>query len=418
MYLTQILTFCFVSRYNTSMAMQDVEKKAKVYLEKPPRALLNVEDYHQQAKGKLQPMIYDFYSTGSDDQLTLFDNQQAFRRIKLRPKILIDVSSHSTENSLNCQTQLLNSTTTIPFPCIIAPTALHRLANKEHGELATVRAAVACSTIMCVSTSASIRIELIAEEHRQQIKTNYPQSTSQLWYQLYLLKNRQHSQRLIERAEKCGYKALMLTVDLCVVGNRECDARNKFSLPDGIQAENLIDDDTSDFAKNYRTPSYDAAISWKDLDWIRSITSLPLILKGIIHPDDALQAVRHGVQGIVVSNHGGRQLDTCQSAIDALPDIMDAIRNENHQIDIYVDGGIRRGTDILKAVALGAKAVLVGRPVLWGLVVDGTEGVRNVLEILKKEFQLAMMLCGCQTIDDIRKNNLLVINNDNYRSKL
>jgi 4-hydroxymandelate oxidase len=418
MYLTQILTFCFVSRYNTSMAMQDVEKKAKVYLEKPPRALLNVEDYHQQAKGKLQPMIYDFYSTGSDDQLTLFDNQQAFRRIKLRPKILIDVSSHSTENSLNCQTQLLNSTTTIPFPCIIAPTALHRLANKEHGELATVRAAVACSTIMCVSTSASISIELVAEEHRQQIKTNYPQSTSQLWYQLYLLKNRQHSQRLIERAEKCGYKALMLTVDLCVVGNRECDARNKFSLPDGIQAENLIDDDTSDFAKNYRTPSYDAAISWKDLDWIRSITSLPLILKGIIHPDDALQAVRHGVQGIVVSNHGGRQLDTCQSAIDALPDIMDAIRNENHQIDIYVDGGVRRGTDILKAVALGAKAVLIGRPVLWGLAVDGTEGVRNVLEILKKEFRLAMMLCGCQTVDDIRKNNILVINNDNYRSKL
>jgi isopentenyl diphosphate isomerase/L-lactate dehydrogenase-like FMN-dependent dehydrogenase len=186
-------------------------------------------------------------------------------------------------------------------------------------------------------------------------------------------------------------------------------------LPNGIQAENLIDDDSSDFAKNYRTPSYDASLSWKDLDWIRSITSLPLIIKGIMHPDDARQAARYGVQGIVVSNHGGRQLDTCQSTIDALPDIINAVRAENQQIDIYVDGGVRRGTDILKAVALGAKAVLIGRPVLWGLAVDGAQGVQNVLEILKKEFRLAMMLCGCETVDDIRKNNILVVNN---RSKL
>jgi len=160
------------------------------------------------------------------------------------------------------------------------------------------------------------------------------------------------------------------------------------------------------------------ALSWKDLDWVRSITSLPLIIKGIIHPDDARQAVRHGVQGIVVSNHGGRQLDTCQNTIDALPDIMNAISGENHQIDVYVDGGVRRGTDILKAVALGAKAVLIGRPVLWGLAVDGAQGVQNVLGILKKEFRLAMMLCGCQTVDDIRKNNLLVMNNSDNRSKL
>jgi 4-hydroxymandelate oxidase len=394
--------------------MQDVVKKE----EKSSRALLNVEDYHQQAKEKLPPMIYDFYSTGADDQLTLIDNQQVFRRIKLRPKILIDVSSHSTVNSISCQTKVLNSTTTISFPCIIAPTALHRLANSEHGELATVRAAVACSTIMCVSTSASIRIERIAEEYRQQIKTNYPQSTSQLWYQLYILKNRQYTRKLIQQAERCGYKALVFTVDLCVLGNRECDVRNNFTLPDGIQAENMIDDETNDFAKTYRTPSYDAAISWKDLDWIRSITSLPLILKGIIHPDDAREAVRHGVQGIIVSNHGGRQLDTCQNTIDALPDIMDAVKNEKHQIDVYVDGGVRRGTDILKAVALGAKAVLIGRPVLWGLAVDGEQGVKNVLGILKKEFRLAMMLCGCQTVDDIRKNNLIVMNNYHNRSKL
>ncbi|CAF1228980.1 unnamed protein product [Adineta steineri] len=401
--------------------MENIEEKANKYLTKTSRALLNVEDYHQQAKQVLPQMIYDFYSTGSDDQLTLNDNLQGFRRLKLRPKILIDVSSHSTENSINCQTQLLNSTTIISFPCIIAPTALHRLANNEHGELATVRAAVACSTIMCVSTTASTRMELIAEEHRRHIKTNYPQSTSQLWYQLYVLKNRQHSQKLIERAEKCGYKALVLTVDHCHLGNRECDVRNNFSLPNGIQTENLIDDHDydSEFAKAYRnTVPIDSSLSWKDLKWIQSITSLPLIIKGIIHPDDAREAIKQGIQGIIVSNHGGRQLDTCLSTIDALPDIMNAIRNEKHKIDVYIDGGIRRGTDILKAVALGAKAVLIGRPILWGLAVNGAQGAQNVMEILKKEFQLAMMLCGCRTIEDIIKNDLVVMNNRNNQSKL
>jgi isopentenyl diphosphate isomerase/L-lactate dehydrogenase-like FMN-dependent dehydrogenase len=137
-----------------------------------------------------------------------------------------------------------------------------------------------------------------------------------------------------------------------------------------------------------------------------------------MHPDDAREAVRHGVQGIVVSNHGGRQLDTCQSTIDALPDIINAVRDTNHQIDVYIDGGVRRGTDILKAIALGAKAVLIGRPVLWGLAVDGEQGVQHVLEILKKEFRLAMMLCGCQTVDNIRKNNLLVMSSTQNRSRL
>jgi 4-hydroxymandelate oxidase len=395
--------------------MQEIEKKTPM---KPSRVLLNLEDYRQQAKEKLQPMIYDFYSTGSDDQLTLLDNQQAFRRIKLRPKVLIDVSSHSIENSVSCQTQVLNSTTTISFPCIIAPTALHRLANSEHGELATVRAAVACSTIMCVSSNSTTRMERIAEEYRVQIKTNYPRSTSQLWYQLYVYPNRSYTQKLIERAEKSGYKALVLTVDHCVLGNRECDIHNKFTLPDGIRVENLIDDDSKDFATISPQASIDASLSWKDLQWLRSITSLPLIIKGIIHPDDAREAVRNGVQGIIVSNHGGRQLDTCQSTIDALPDIVDAVRGGNHQIDVYVDGGVRRGTDILKAVALGAKAVLVGRPVLWGLAVDGAQGAQNVLNILKKEFRLAMMLCGCPTVEDIRKNNLLVMNNNTNQSKL
>lgn len=376
-------------------------------LTKSPEILLNVEDYHKQAKEKLGEMIYNYYNTGSDDQLTLFDNKESFRRIKLCPKMLLDVSLNSTEVNLNNGIK-------ISFPCIIAPTALHRLANNEYGELATVRAAVACSTIMCVSTTASIRMEILADEHQKQIKYNYPHSQSQLWYQLYVFKDRQFTKNLIQRAENCGYKALVITVDSCERGNREF--HTSFILPDGIKAENLIDDNT-DISETYRNISYDASLIWNDLHWIRSITSLPIIIKGIIHPDDVQQAIKYNVQAIIISNHGGRQLDTCISTIDALYNITKTI-GYNHQIDIYVDGGIRRGTDILKAIALGAKAVLIGRPVLWGLAVDGENGVKNILQILKKEFRLAMMLCGCKTIEDIRKNNLLIINDKNITSKL
>ncbi|CAF3014963.1 unnamed protein product [Rotaria sp. Silwood2] len=205
-------------------------------------------------------MIYDFYCTGSDDQLTLIDNEQAFHRIKLSPKILIDVSSHSALNSVSCQTHLLNSTITISFPCILAPTALHRLSSNEHGQLATFRAAVACSTIMCISTMVSICMERIADEHWEQIKANYPRSTSQLRYKLYVFKNRQDTQRLIEHAERCGYKALVVTVDHCEVGNRECDIHNQFSLPYGIQVENIIDDKCNDFAKAYCRAPIDASL--------------------------------------------------------------------------------------------------------------------------------------------------------------
>jgi (S)-2-hydroxy-acid oxidase len=208
--------------------MQMDKTNSTIEENKKVRRLLNIEDYHRRAKQILPQMAYDFYRTGSDDQVTLADNQLAYRRIKLRPKIFVDVSSHSPSNSMNRHTKLLNSSVTISFPCIIAPTALHRLANPEHGELATVRAAVTHSTIMCVSTYASTSMELIAEEHRRQIKEHYPQSSSQLWYQLYVFENRQRTQQLIERAGRCGYKAIVITVDLCVLGNAQ--SRNNVYL--------------------------------------------------------------------------------------------------------------------------------------------------------------------------------------------
>lgn len=325
------------------------------------------------------------------------------------------MSSHSIKDSSSCQTQLFNSTR-VSFPCIIAPTAFQRLANYEHGELATVRAAVACSTIMCASTNASTSLERIAEEHRRYMKEKYPQSTSQLWFQLYVAKDRRFTQRLIERAETSGYSALLITVDTPELGHREGEIRHKFTLPDGIHAANILKEDNT-LATSHRDIKIDTSLSWKDLDWIRSITKLPIILKGIIHPEDAVQAARCGVKAIVVSNHGGRQLDTCQAGIDALPSIMTALRGGDYQIDVYVDGGIRRGTDILKALAMGAKAVLIGRPVLWGLAVDGEQGVTKILQLLKEELRLSMVLCGCQTVDDIKRNNLLVLDNGK-RSKL
>ncbi|CAF4554948.1 unnamed protein product, partial [Didymodactylos carnosus] len=335
------------------------------------------------------------------------DNRAAYERIKLRPKVFVDVSIHST-NDLSCKTTILNSTT-ISFPCIIAPTALHRLANQD-GELATVRAAVRSNTIMIVSTMASTRMELIAEEH-QKTMMEYKTSSSALWYQLYVLENREYTKNLIQRAEKCGYKALVITVDACVIGNRECDHHNNFQLPNGISYGNFLSDENNKSCAEKDVPTYythpfDTSLSWNDLEWFRSVTKLPLIIKGIIHPDDAVLAVKANVAGIIVSNHGGRQLDTCMSTIDALADIMQAVRPLNTNMEIYMDGGIRRGTDILKAISLGAKAVCIGRPVLWGLSADGEKGVKHVLDILKKEFKLAMMLCGCQTVNELDKSLL------------
>lgn len=379
---------------------------------KPSRILLNVEDYHQAAKEKLPKMAYDYYRSGADDELTLQENVAAFRRIKLRPSVFVDVSHHGT-NPNSCSVSLLNGQTTCSFPVLIAPTAMHRMAD-DGGEKSTARAAVRANTVMILSTLSTTRIEDVASEHQKALK-EYPKSTSQLWFQLYILKDRQFTKRLVERVEKAGFRALVVTVDACRFGNREIDRRNSFRLPENMQLENLLDAGLKTAEGNHQSAlndfiakNLDASLTWSDIKWLRQISKLPVIVKGIMTGEDAQLAAQAGVDGIVVSNHGARQVDTTESTIEVLPEIVAAIRNKKNnkkKIDIYIDGGIRRGTDVLKALAIGADAVLIGRPILWGLAVGGSQGVVDVLEIYRREFQLALMLCGCASLPNSKTSS-------------
>lgn len=349
--------------------------------------LININDYESAAKEKLSQMAYDYYSSGAHDEITLKENCDAYKRIFLKYRVLVDVSKR------DLSTEVLGQK--ISMPVMIAPTAFHRMAHID-GEVAVAKAASAADTIMILSTLSNSDVEDVVKA-----------SSKQVWFQLYVYKDREVTRELIQRAETAGCKAIVLTVDAPVLGTRERDVRNKFNLPQGITVKNLTparkenlpeieDSGLSAYVQKFLDPS----LSWKDIEWLKSVTNLPVIIKGISCKEDALLAVQHEVNGIVVSNHGGRQLDTCRATIDVLPEIADAVQGK---IEILIDGGIRRGTDVLKAVALGAKAVLVGRPVIWGLAVDGEKGVSSVLEILRRELDIAMALCGCASVKKISK---------------
>lgn len=349
--------------------------------------LINIKDYESAAKEMLAQMAYDYYSSGAHDEITLRDNCDAYKRIFLKYRVLVDVSKR------DLTTEVLGQK--ISMPVMIAPTAFHKMAHTD-GEVAVAKAASAADTIMILSTLSNSDVEDVVKA------TSKP-----IWFQLYVYKDREVTKELIQRAEAAGCKAIVLTVDAPVLGTRERDVRNKFNLPQGITVKNLTparkenlpeieDSGLSAYVQKFLDPS----LSWKDIEWLKSITELPLIIKGIACKEDALLSVQHGVNGIVVSNHGGRQLDTCRATIDVLPEVADAVQGN---IEILIDGGIRRGTDVLKAVAMGAKAVLVGRPVIWGLAVDGEKGVMSVLEILRRELDLAMALCGCNSVEKITK---------------
>jgi 4-hydroxymandelate oxidase len=271
--------------------------------------------------------------------------------------------------------------------------AFQALAHAD-GELATARAAGTEGVPMIVSSLATYAMEDIAA-------TGTP-----IWFQLYMFRDRAISKALVERAEKAGSKALVVTVDAPVQGKRERDMRNQFHLPDGVEMKNLSGTDKSHFSKpisgsglaGFINSQFAPTLTWSDLEWLKSITRLPIFVKGILRGDDASNAVASGAAGIIVSNHGGRQLDTAISGIDALREVVEAVAGN---AVVLMDGGVRRGTDIIKALALGAEAVLLGRPILWGLAVNGEAGVRDVLSIVRNEFDIAMALCGCKTVGDI-----------------
>jgi 4-hydroxymandelate oxidase len=349
---------------------------------------INISDFEIIARDKLTQMAYDYYRSGSHDEITLSENTEAYKRIFLKYRVLIDVSSR------DLSTEVLGQK--ISMPLIIAPTAFHKMAHPD-GEIATAKAAGDAGTIMILSTLSNSDVEDVVKA-----------TSGPVWFQLYVYKDREVTRELVERITKAGCKALVLTVDAPVLGTRERDVRNRFTLPEGLTVKNLLplnkdklpevdDSGLTGYVNKYLDPS----LSWKDIEWLKSITSLPIIIKGIACKEDAALSVIHGADGIVVSNHGGRQLDTSRATIDVLPEISETV---NGEIEILLDGGIRRGTDMIKAVALGAKAVLIGRPVLWGLASDGQAGVLSVLNILKKEFDIAMALCGCDSVKKISKD--------------
>ncbi len=346
----------------------------------------NLFDYEGLAAERLPSMAYDYFASGAHDELTLKANRTAFERLRLRPHVMRDVMRRDPTTMVLGRAH--------PLPVIAAPMAFQRLAHPD-GELALARATSSRGLTMTLSTLATTSLEEVATA-----------STVRGWFQLYIYRDRALTRSLVERAEAAGYEALVLTVDAPLLGRRERDARNAFALPPGLVAANLPPDGPRALEAapgesglfRYFASLMDPAVTWDDLAWLRSVTHLPILVKGILRGDDATLAVEAGAAAVVVSNHGGRQLDTALATIGALPEVVDAIGG---RVDVLVDGGIRRGTDIVKAIALGARAVLIGRPLLWGLAVNGEAGAGHVLDLLAAELDLAMALCGARTLADL-----------------
>ena len=280
------------------------------------------------------------------------------------------------------------------FQCLVDP----------DGEIAIAKALHSKGLAYTCSTMSTISLEEVAEN-----------SPGPNWFQLYVYKDRELTLELLRRAEASGYQGIMLTVDVPIMGKRERDWRNQFRLPKNLTAANFVLDKAktlsektiSSSIKAFTDSQFDASLTWKDVDWLKSKTSLPIILKGIMRPEDAEKAVHHGADVVVVSNHGGRQLDEVPSSIELLPTIANKV---NGRIPVLIDGGIRRGVDIVKALALGADCVMIGRPLLWGLALSGEEGVIQVLSILCQELLETMILCGCCSTECLRSDKGLIAN--------
>jgi len=352
---------------------------------------LSLRELEAEARRLLDPVIYDFIAGAAEDEITARANEAAFGRIGLVPRILRGREKPKLDIAL------LGSRAAMPV--LVAPTAFHELVRSE-GERATARAAATAETIMIASMASTVAIEEVAAAARE----SAPDGQPGLWFQLYIQPDRGFTEFIIRRAESAGCTALVISVDSPVFGRRERDVRNNFrDLPPGMWCENLRGPMTGGEPGRPRHIQFFPELSWEHIDWLRKACALKIVLKGVMHPEDARLAVAAGVDAIMVSNHGGRQLDTVPAAIELLPAIAAAVGGK---IPVLVDGGIRRGTDIVKALALGASAVAIGRPVLWGLAVGGEEGVIQVLEMLRSELERALLLCGCGSLSDASRDLL------------
>ncbi len=326
---------------------------------------VNVWDYERLADEKLDANAHAYLMGGAGDEVTLRDNLAAFERRKLRPRVLVDVGS------VSAATTVLG--TDVALPVLIAPVAIQRLAHPD-GEQAVARAASAAGTIMCLSSVATCAPRELP--------------TGKRWFQVYVWRDRAKTKSAIEEAIETGFSALVLTVDVPYLGRRERDLRVGFTVPAHLTVQGDM------FGE-----AFDATVTWSDLEWLAAY-GLPVVVKGILTAEDAAIACEHGMAGIVVSNHGGRQLDGVPASLDVLEEVVDAA---DGRAEVLLDGGVRRGTDVLKALALGARAVLIGRPMLWGLAVGGEEGVTDVLRMFQEEIELGLALLGCTSPADVRR---------------
>lgn len=355
-----------------------------------PHQLLNIADYAREARSKLSQEVFDYYEGGALDEITLRENSAGWDRLKLYYRVLAGVGAR------DISTTVLGRE--VSMPVLVAPTAFHKLACEE-GEVAAARAAASAGTAFILSSLSNTAMEEV-----------FAQAARPRWFQLYIYKDRELTLELVKRAEAAGADAIVLTVDAPGWGNRERDARNGFKLPAGLTVENVAPVGKGNFPEvkgsglaAYVRNHFKEDLSFDDLDWLCRSTGLPVVVKGVCRGDDARRSAEHGGAAVVVSNHGGRQLDTAPATSQALPHVVDAA---GELCEIYVDGGIRRGSDVLKAIALGARAVLVGRPVLWGLCSAGEQGALQVLEILRRELDEAMLLCGCSSLAEIDRSLL------------
>ncbi|MGN6284622.1 MAG: alpha-hydroxy acid oxidase [Afipia sp.] len=349
-----------------------------------PPGTVSLADYETHARARLGEAVWSYLAGGGADELTMRWNREAFTRIRLEGRVLRDMAGATT------QVDLLGMT--LPHPIMVAPVAFQTLAHPD-GELAAVVGASALGAAMVVSTQASVPLEDIAR-----------QAATPLWFQLYIQHDRGYTQALAERAAAAGYRALVVTVDAPVNGVRNREQRAGFRFPPGVSAVNLAGMTPQPMPQvgPGESPVFkgmlDGAPTWRDIEALVKASTLPVVLKGIVSPSDARAAIDHGAAAVIVSNHGGRALDTLPATIDALPRGADAVAD---RIPLLLDGGIRRGTDVLKALALGARAVLIGQPCIHGLAVGGAAGVAHVLGLLRAELEVAMALTGCRTIGEI-----------------
>tara|TARA_B100000929_G_scaffold68064_2_gene51907 strand:+ start:2955 stop:4178 length:1224 start_codon:yes stop_codon:yes gene_type:complete len=395
-------------------SIRSVVKLRKLEINRTKRLLrkaANVEDLRKLAKRRLPIGVFDYIDGGAEDEITLRKNVEAYRKVSFKPRVLRDMANIDTSTSLFGRK--------LAFPLVLAPTGFTRIANSE-GELAVVKAATRAGIPFTLSTMATRSIEECA---------SVAESDTRLWFQIYTWRDRSVVKNLVERADAAGFEAVCLTVDTAVLGRRERDVRRGFTLPpevglgtiiDGVKnpgwtwdfltadpirfanVEGLtsIDGSTAVDLAEHMKSQFDPGLSWKDVEWLRSIWKGPILIKGIQTVEDALIAVDSGVEAIAISNHGGRQLDDAPAPFDLLPEVAEAVRD---RLEIICDGGVRRGSDIVKAVSLGANAVMAGRPYLYALAACGESGVDHVLDLLHEGVERTMALTGAASVDDLTK---------------